>query len=147
MAEPIYFYSRNDPYYELSNFYPQWFEESVGYWPSVEHYFQAMKFSDEGYREKIRTASSPKQAKDLGQTRKIAIASDWDVQRLAVMQYALRRKFEHPKLRDLLLGTKKCALIENSPFDKYWGIGKDGKGDNMLGRLLMELRVELVNDL
>lgn len=102
-----------------------------------------MKFSDEIHREKIRTASSPKQAKDLGQSRKIPIVPDWDEKRVVVMKYALQQKFKHPKLREILLGTKKRELIENSPFDKYWGIGKDGKGKNMLGKLLMELRSDL----
>lgn len=35
-------------------------------WPSVEHYFQAMKFNDIDYQEKIRQASHPKQARKLG---------------------------------------------------------------------------------
>ncbi len=40
------------------------------------------------------------------------------------MIYALRKKFAHPKLKEILLETKKRELIENSPYDKYWGIAK-----------------------
>jgi predicted NAD-dependent protein-ADP-ribosyltransferase YbiA (DUF1768 family) len=35
-------------------------------------------------------------------------------------------------------------IIEDSPRDWYWGIGKDGKGQNWLGKLLMERRQELL---
>lgn len=69
MSKPIYFFSKNDPYFELSNFYPQGFENEKGYWPTIEHYFQAAKFSGEehlDYRERIRTCGSSKNAKTLG---------------------------------------------------------------------------------
>jgi predicted NAD-dependent protein-ADP-ribosyltransferase YbiA (DUF1768 family) len=32
------------------------------------------------------------------------------------------------------------AIVENSPFDDYWGCGKDGSGQNKLGQILMEVR-------
>lgn len=47
------------------------------------------------------------------------------------------------KLRDLLLSTNSKNLIEASPYDYYWGCGNDGSGQNRLGKLLMELRLEL----
>ena len=142
MDEPIYFYSKTDHFFELSNFYPQGFEEDGVYWPTVEHYFQAMKFKDQDYREKIRAASSPKQAKDLGRTRDLPIQRDWDSIRDGVMKHALRRKFAHPDLRQLLLSTGDRELIEKSPYDRYWGCGADGTGENKLGTLLMEVRDE-----
>ncbi len=146
MSKPIYFFTKADRYYELSNFYPQGFEEEDRYWPSVEHYFQAKKFEDLDYQERIRTASSPKQAKDLGRTRAVSIRANWDQTRDEVMKHALMQKFREPALRKVLLGTKKRELIENSPYDRYWGCGRDGKGKNRLGILLMEVRDELSAD-
>lgn len=148
MAKPIKFFSKNDRYFELSNFYPQGFENEDGYWPTVEHYFQAAKFAGEDhkeYREKIRTCGSPKYAKTLGQTRKISIRADWEEVKEDVMLYALRRKFTHPKLKSILLSTKNRELIEDSPHDKYWGRGPNYKGKNRLGALLMQVREELKN--
>ena len=53
----------------------------------------------------------------------------------------LTRKFEiHQNLKDLLISTEDLLLIENSPFDNYWGIGKSGDGFNKLGILLMRIR-------
>lgn len=34
--------------------------------------------------------------------------------------------------------------MEHTENDAFWGDGGDGSGHNMLGRLLMELRAELV---
>ncbi len=146
MSKSIYFYTKNDPYFELSNFYPQGFEEDGKYWPSVEHYFQGQKFNNSAYREKIRTSGSPKNAKTLGQSREYKLRDDWEAVKDDIMLYALRQKFRHPKLRQLLLDTKGHDLIENSPYDKYWGIGQDGQGQNRLGKLLMQVRSEIQND-
>ena len=73
MNHPIYFYSRNNEFFELSNFAPYGFEENGLYWATVEHYFQAQKFEGEElltYRERIRKAQSPKEAKALGRPRR-----------------------------------------------------------------------------
>ncbi|GAA0761740.1 NADAR family protein [Ideonella azotifigens] len=145
MAKPIHFFAKTDAYHQLSNFAPFGFEEGGLRWPTVEHYFQAQKFIDLGHRERILKAHSPQQAKTLGQSRAFPIRDDWDQIKDAVMKHALLKKFEDPTLRLLLLETKSRPLIENSPYDRYWGIGRDGKGKNVLGRLLAEVRTEIRN--
>jgi ribA/ribD-fused uncharacterized protein len=78
MLEPLYFYTKSGPHFELSNFAPFGLEADGVYWPTVEHYFQAQRFLDTGYRECIRNASSPKDARALGQNRAFPIRADWD---------------------------------------------------------------------
>ena len=85
-------------------------------------------------------------AKALGQSRKFPIRSDWDQVKETVMLHALRQKFQNPSLRTLLLQTKNRELIEDSPYDRFWGCGRDGKGKNRLGHLLMALRDEIRED-
>jgi len=143
MAKSIKFFAKNDKYYQLSNFAGFGFELDGNYWKTMEHYFQAMKFTGTAQFEKIRDCGSPKQAKDLGQTRAVSIRSDWDSVKEEIMLVGLRQKFHSAKLKELLIGTGKKVLIEDSPYDKYWGIGANGKGKNRLGELLMELRTEL----
>jgi len=71
--------------------------------------------------------------------------SDWDTQRLIVMCEALRAKFDqHPMAKKLLLATHRRELIEHAPWDAYWGNGRNERGQNMLGRLLMAIRNELI---
>jgi ribA/ribD-fused uncharacterized protein len=140
--EIIYFYSKTNTYYELSNFSPHGFELDGAFWPTVEHYFQAQKFpSHATYQEKIRLARTPKDAKALGRSRNVPLRSDWEVVKDDVMRKALRAKFlAHAELATLLLGTVGRELVENAPSDYYWGCGANGSGENRLGTLLMELR-------
>lgn len=143
--EAICFYSKTNDYYELSNFSPHGFPLEGVYWPTVEHYFQAQKFpSDPAYREKIRQARTPKEAKSLGRSRKIPLRLDWEEIKEDVMRKGLRAKFTaHRELAELLLRTGERELIENAPSDYYWGCGDNGSGKNRLGVLLMELRAAL----
>jgi ribA/ribD-fused uncharacterized protein len=145
-AEPIRFYSKTVEYYELSNFAPFGFEDAGEYWPTVEHYFQAQKFAgpeNAAYRERIRSARTPRDAKTLGRTRKVPIRSDWDEVRDEVMLGALRKKFAAKKPSEVLLGSGLRQLVEASPTDGYWGAGRAGTGRNRLGQLLMQVRSEL----
>lgn len=141
--EILYFYAKDELYGEFSNFAAYGIELDSKWWPTVEHYFQAMKFQDLAYQEKIRTASSPKKARELGQTRHIPIRADWEMVREEVMLLAVRKKFQtHLSLQKLLLATIG-PLAEASPSDYYWGIGTDGSGQNKLGQILMQIREEL----
>lgn len=141
---PIYFYSSSQTFFEFSNFSPHGVEMDGTWWPTVEHYFQACKFSDDAYRERIRRAKLPKDAKTLGRTRALPIAPDWDTRREGVMLAAIRCKFStHQPLREMLLGTGDEELIENAPSDFYWGAGRTGTGQNKLGKILMRVRDEL----
>ncbi|MCO1335870.1 NADAR family protein [Microbulbifer sp. OS29] len=146
MAKSIYFFTREDKYYQLSNFAGFGFDLGGNRWKTMEHYFQAMKFEGSGHFIKIRDCGSPKQAKDLGQSRATPIRKDWDQTKERIMFEGLREKFKDRELKAILLGTGKKELIENSPHDKYWGIGPNGKGKNRLGVLLMQLREELKNN-
>jgi hypothetical protein len=63
------------------------------------------------------------------------------------MRSVLRSKFlQHEDLRALLLETGDARLVEmgrtNNPVNRVWG-EVNGKGLNMLGVLLMEIRAEL----
>jgi ribA/ribD-fused uncharacterized protein len=143
----IYFYSSTDSYYEFSNFSKHGFELKNKYWPTVEHYFQAQKFPDHPQEERIRTASTPSKAKQLGRTRSVALRSDWEFVKEKVMKEAVLAKFRtHEDLKTLLLSTGKEKLVENAPSDYYWGCGANGNGKNRLGQILMEVRDILRNE-
>lgn len=114
------------------------------WWPTVEHYFQAQKFEDEAYRERIRVAPGPREAKNLGRTRDLPLRADWDEVKEEVMLAACRQKFAtHEEAREVLLSTGDEELVENAPNDAFWGCGPDGQGRNALGRILMQVREEL----
>ncbi len=140
----IWFYAQTDPYAEFSNFAPFGVEVEGLWWRSVEHAFQAAKFTDAAHRDRIRRASKPKAAKALGMSRDVAIRPDWDAVKDGVMHDLVRRKFAtHPAPRTLLLSTGDERIVENAPMDAYWGCGPDGQGLNRLGEILMQVRSEL----
>ena len=111
------------------------------WWATVEHYFQAQKFHDKEYQEKIRNVATPKAAASLGRSRIIKIRDDWEEIKDIIMKNAVLKKFQtHKEIRDLLISTGDQEIIENSPIDYYWGCGKDGSGLNKLGKILQEVR-------
>jgi ribA/ribD-fused uncharacterized protein len=140
----ILFYRVNERHGELSNFSAHPFELKGKVWPTSEHYFQAQKFAGTDHEEAVRQAKSPMVAARMGRSRQRPLRADWESVKDEVMRAALRAKFtQHPALRSLLLETGDAELIEHTGNDRYWADGGDGSGKNTLGKLLMELRVEL----
>lgn len=140
-SDAIYFYSPIEAYGEFSNFSAHGIEYENVYYPTVEHFFQSQKFTDRIYSERIRKAETPKDASILGRSRDFKIREDWDQMKDGIMLEALKRKFErHKDLQMLLCLTEDKVLMENSPYDSYWGIGKTGDGLNKLGVMLMRVR-------
>lgn len=140
----IYFYSTIDTYGVFSNFSRHGVEIDGLWWPTTEHYFQAQKFEDAAYREKIRNAPDAKIAANLGRSRKLPLRKDWEQVKDEVMHRAVLKKFQtHKEIRELLLSTGEEEIVENAPGDYYWGCGKDRTGLNRLGTILQEVRFEL----
>lgn len=127
----------------LSNFYKHPITWNNKLYASGEHLFQARKAITEEDHDLIRNTPSPNSAKKLGHSVKI-IPNVWDATRIQVMQETLEAKFQDAVLRQKLLDTGNAELIEGNWWgDVYWGVCK-GKGQNWLGKLLMELRVKLL---
>jgi ribA/ribD-fused uncharacterized protein len=111
-------------------------------WPTVEHYYQAMKFpQDPAWQEEIRMASTPAKAKKMGLTRDHPVRGDWEAIRDRVMRTALDAKFrQNPAQLALLQETGATPLEDRSVGDLYWGTGPRGTGQNRMGKLLEQIR-------
>jgi ribA/ribD-fused uncharacterized protein len=135
-------------HYFLSNFYESPMNVRLGdddvtlRAPTVEHAFQAAKTHDSDQALAVLRAPTPAQAKRLG--RRVTLREDWDDIKVAVMLACLREKFSPGSDLSLaLLRTRPAWLVEGNTWgDLYWG-QVDGRGTNMLGRLLMLVRAEL----
>jgi ribA/ribD-fused uncharacterized protein len=142
--DDVRFYSVSDEFGEFSNFAAYPIEIDGDRWPTTEHYFQAQKFADAAYRKKIRVTASPMIAARLGRSRKQPLRRDWEAVKVGIMRAAVLAKFtQHDELRALLLSTGERKIVEHTERDSYWGDGGDGSGQNMLGRILMQVRAEL----
>lgn len=146
MSEPIRFHRTDGLHGYLSNFAASEFTLDGSNWPTVEHYFQAMKFEGTAHQKRIteiRNAPTPRQAADMGR-RTASLRDDWEDTKEDVMRRALWAKFEqNDDLRKRLLATGDTDLVEHTTRDSYWGDGGTGTGRNRLGHLLMEVRAML----
>lgn len=140
---PILFYE--GPHYYLSNFSAFAIEVDGEIWMTVEHAYQASKFAPEctSIRNQIRTSLSAHEAKQIGKADKDEVRSNWDNDKLPVMDKLLRAKFaQHPYVQRKLLETDNAQLVEDSPKDSFWGRGQDGSGQNHLGKLWEKIRAD-----
>ncbi len=128
----------------LSNFWPVEVEFEGLIYPSTEHAYQSAKTLNTAARVRIASAATPGKAKRFG--RLVELRPDWDDVKVEVMLALTREKFKDPELRQKLLDTYPHHLVElNTWGDTFWGVcKKTGKGDNMLGEVLMLVREELV---
>ncbi|HEX3789085.1 MAG TPA: NADAR family protein [Pseudonocardiaceae bacterium] len=142
----------------FSQWWPATFVVDGREYPTAEHYMmtgKALLFGDEAIAAAIRSAATPREAKELG--RQVA---NFDEQRWAdrcseLVEAGNLAKFgQHPELRDYLLDTGDRVLVEASPVDRVWGIGLAAddpraadptrwRGRNLLGFALMQVRDRL----
>ena len=127
----------------LSNFYSC----SVHYegltFSNSEAAFQAAKSLDMKERVKFVDLAAG-QSKRLG--RRVELRPDWEDMKIDIMRQVLKSKFtQNPELGEKLIATGDAELIEGNNWnDRFWGVCR-GVGQNHLGKLLMEVRAELVN--
>ena len=146
----IYFYKVNAPYGCFSNFSPHSIDLGGKRWATVEHYYQAHKFEGtdlEYLMAEIHAAPTPELAAKIGRAPTHQPHVDWDINKREVMYRAIWQKFSsHLDVRQTLLDTLDAEIVEDSPVDYFWGCGIDRSGQNQLGRILMQVRSELIVD-
>lgn len=138
-------YSKNSEFAILSNFAPVAVQFRGKEYPTAEHAFQAAKFldTDPQWSEQIRQAETPAKAKSKGKSRSHPITAEWEEIKVDVMSEILYHKLADPAVESALRATGEQEIVEQSPWDYFWGTGKSGKGKNVLGKLWMSLRQSL----
>lgn len=124
-------------------------------WRTAEALFQAMRFEDVEVREAIRGQNSPMSAKFKAKGQKdLMVVVPCSKKDVANMRQVLRLKVQqNDHVRRSLLCTGNAAIIEDCTNRQggnglFWGAAfVDGAwvGENVLGKLWMELRFELRN--
>jgi N-glycosidase YbiA len=144
----IYFYKVNAPYGCFSNFSPHSIDLDGKNWATVEHYYQAHKFEGTEFEylmAEIQAAPTPELAAKIGRAPAHQPRADWDINKREIMYRAIRQKFSsHLDVQQVLLDTLDAEIVEDSPVDHFWGCGIDRSGQNQLGRILMQVRSELI---
>lgn len=123
-----------------------------------EHFFQATKEAKDWQQHlAIARAPTPAIAKWMGSPKgyrmpdgtlfKVNLKEGWDDLKVNIMRIGLKLKLQwNPALCQLLVNTHPQGLQEGNWWrDTFWGVCfRTGKGLNMLGKLWMELREELI---
>ena len=141
----VFFYE-ND-FYVLSNFSAfrlMWkardfdTSEAAYQWEKFYHYKEV--------RYAILQARSAHRAFKIAEDFKRLIRPDWDSVKVEIMRNILWAKLgQHEYVERKLMDTGDRELIEDSWRDDFWGWGPNRDGQNMLGKLWMEIRAELRN--
>ena len=117
---------------------------------------KAIVFKDFNISTKIMELpeKSQNEIKKLGREVKNFNQKVWDETKYEIVKRAVLQKFiQNVNIAHKVLSTGDKMLIEASPYDKIWGIGYtaqqalkvpiDQWGENLLGKILMEVRAEL----
>lgn len=112
--------------------------------PTVEHYFHHQKadlFNDKSAKIAILNTPNPLQAKRIGREVINFDPTAWNAVAEKHIANGMYLKFsQHPELKEKLLATGSEVLQEANPYDNTYGIGRDGKGQNLTGKCLMRVR-------
>ena len=131
----------HNEYYFLSNFYASPIIHDSILFPTVEHCFQAEKTLNQDIRRTISLCKTPSEAKYMG--RSVNLRDDWEDIKYGRMKLFVNKKFKIPALKKYLLATGDALLVEENTWnDRIWGT-VNGKGKNLLGKILMEVRSDL----
>lgn len=136
-------------FYCLDNFsaFPVKYRDRL--WITVEHAYQAAKFTNDGVISMFLTGDiSAHEAKRRGNDPRYAsyLRRDWESAKVGIMEKLLWAKVrQHNYVREVLLSTTETSLlVEDSPRDSFWGRGPNFDGQNMLGKLWMRIRTEVL---
>lgn len=136
-GEPIIYFEFENKF--LSNFYSSPISLRGYSFANGESAFQGFKDMNRIHEFKNILPST---AKSLG--RKVSLREDWEDIKYDLMKEVVFEKFsKNPALKEKLLATESRLLVEGNWWkDSTWGVS-NGRGENHLGRILMEVREEL----
>lgn len=125
---------------EFDNFeYTPFFYEGKE-WISSEQAYQASKFEDLSYREKIRKTTQSTRIWEMGQSRVYKIVENFDRVR-SMSKILLAKISSNPYYIQLLINTKGDITFPES--DAFWGTNGGQGGRNHLGKIFMRMRKAL----
>lgn len=115
-------------------------------------YRKSLLFNDQETAKAILKAKDPKEQKALGRQVKGFKEDLWDLKKFEIVVQGNLYKFsQNEALKKELLATGERIIVEGSPYDSIWGVGlkwddpkildeKNWRGQNLLGKALMEVR-------
>jgi ribA/ribD-fused uncharacterized protein len=142
------FFSRHDTNENFGSASPHPFILEDKEWPTVEHYYQASLFSSTKLQEQIRKQPSANAAIAFTKWRFFQKKRDWKELRQVLMTRAVYTKCKtYPHIAEALIATSDKTLVESSAYDYYWGCGRDRRAENTYGKVMMNVRDKLKQEM
>lgn len=117
-------------------------------WPTVEHYYQASLFDNPDLQERIRQLPTADATIAFTKWRFFQKKSGWKKLRQVLMTRAVYTKCKtYGNIAEALLATDDKKLVENSAYDYFWGCGRDRRAENTYGKVMMNVREKLKEEL
>lgn len=163
-ASPLIgFFHENEEYGCFSNWYRAEFQYAGKTFANSEQfmmYHKVLMFRKYNIADEIMNTSDPAKCKKLASQKFPEFDPKlWGKTCYTIVKRGVRAKFQqNVDILQILLGTGNALIAECSPYDNKWGIGIDiadpdrfqtklWTGKNYLGRILMEVREELGQEL
>lgn len=140
----VFFYEQD--FYVLSNFSAFQVQIDGLLFMTSEHAYHYQKFKDvnQHVANQILNCSSAHHAFKIAEENKPLRIDGWDEMKASVMKRILFAKvYQHEYVLRKLLATGDRILVEDSWRDDVWGWGPNKDGQNLLGKIWMEIRAEL----
>ncbi|MCA9328616.1 NADAR family protein [Candidatus Saccharibacteria bacterium] len=110
---------------------------------TLEHAYHYQKFVDDNpdIADEVANSPSPWAAMRVARKHAEKVRSDWHDAKVAAMESLLREKLrQNEDVAMILKKTGSRDIVENSPWDDFWGVGPNGGGQNMMGKLWVKIR-------
>ena len=124
----------------------------VNYFENIDVLYSCMMFGGDGsIVESLMDKNNLKRFNGIVSKNKNKICSGWECIKVDVMRWVLKGKLvcNYLKFGELLLKSGNKEIVIVNRFDEFWGVKDNGngiyEGENMLGKLLMELRDVIID--
>ena len=113
-------------------------------WLTCEHYVQAKTLRNAKQAMKVGSLPSGEKAHGYGKAWYRSKIADYKSTAPILMKRALYIKVQmYEEVREALLATEDRLIVETSQYDYFWGIGRDQRGLNHIGKAWMDIRDKL----
>ena len=151
LFEPLRFYKAykvgNTTGFSNFSAHSVWLERFDKTFDTSEAAFNAFKDPlNKEYIERLVEAKTPFIAKDI--SKRCNLRSDWYERREEFMTEVIYAKIQqHKDFKQNLINSCLRPIIHHTRKDKFWGDGPEDNGQNILGKILMNIRHKLFKDM
>lgn len=114
-------------------------------WITCEHYLQVRTLRSKKHAAFIDKLATGAEAYEYGKSWYRFKIADYKKIAPVLMKRALYTKVQmYQEVKQALLDTEDSFIVESSQYDYFWGIGRDLRGLNHIGKAWMDIREKLL---